>query len=48
MRFDAPITLDGRTALSVDTKTSSRTPTATDASTTLAVPMTLVETASVG
>ena len=44
--FDAPMTLAGRTALSVEISTNRCTPVATAASTTFAVPSTLVWTAS--
>ena len=46
--FDAPITLTGRTALSVEMNTKRSTPTQAAASTTLRVPTTLVTTASHG
>ena len=46
--FDAPMTLAGRTALSVEMRTNRCTPVATAASTTCAVPSTLVWIASSG
>ncbi len=48
MRLLAPITLDGRTALSVETKTNRSTPAATAASSSASVPPMLTWTASDG
>ena len=47
-RLLAPITLDGRTALSVDTRTNRSTPAATAASSSASVPPMLTWTASDG
>jgi len=47
-RFEAPMTLAGRTALSVDTKTKCAAPLCRAASTRFLVPRTLVLTASPG
>jgi hypothetical protein len=46
--LDAPITLEGLTALSVEMNTKRSTPVATAASTTFRVPNTLVADASTG
>ena len=48
IRFDPPITLVGRTALSVEIRTNRSVPTTAAASTTFAVPRTLVRNASCG